>query len=44
MFIKSDSKKTGQELQEYLAFRKRGYKVESKKKYTRKQKHKNKED
>ena len=40
MFIKSDNKKTGQELQEYLAFRKRGYKVESKKKYTRKQKHK----
>ena len=38
MFIKSDNKKTGKE-----AFRKRGYKVESKKKYTRKQKHKNKE-
>lgn len=28
-------KKTGQELQEYLNFRKRGSKVESKKKYDR---------
>ena len=28
-------KKTGEELQQYLAFRKRGSKVESKKKYNR---------
>ena len=43
-YVKSDGKKTGEELQAYLAFRRRGYKVDSRKKYTRKAKHKNKED
>lgn len=41
-FQKSDLKKSPEELQEYLAFRRRGYKVESKKAYTRKMKHKGK--
>ena len=39
-------KKTGEELQQYLQFRRRGTRVESKKgkgSYSRKQKHKNKE-
>lgn len=42
MYIKSDNKKTGEELQQYLAFRRRGSRIESKKKYSRKEKHKNK--
>ena len=40
---KQDFKKTGEELQEYLQFRRRGSKVEPKKgkgSYSRKQKHK----
>ena len=41
---KSDGKKTGEELQQYLAFKRRGAKVDSKKKYTRKKKHKNEEE
>ncbi len=43
---KSDLKKTGDELQAYLQFRRRGSKVENRKgkgAYTRKQKHKNQE-
>lgn len=39
-FNKSDLKKSGEELQQYLAFRRRGSKVESKKHYSRKTKHK----
>lgn len=42
-FNKSDMKKSPDELQAYLAFRRRGYKVESKKAYTRKTKHKGRE-
>lgn len=42
MYIKSDNKKTGEELQQYLAFRRRGSRIENKKKYSRKEKHKNK--
>ena len=41
---KADLKKTGDELQAYLQFRRRGSKVENRKgkgAYTRKQKHKN---
>lgn len=44
---KSIFKKTKEELQEYLIFKKRGYKNSSKKgkgSYTRKIKHKNKEE
>ena len=41
---KSDGKKTGEELQQYLAFKRRGAKIDSKKKYTRKKKHKNEEE
>lgn len=44
MWTKSDGKKIGEELQQYLAFKRRGVKAESKKKYTRKKKHKNKEE
>lgn len=45
---KADLKKTGDELQAYLQFRRRGSKVENRKgkgkgAYTRKQKHKNQE-
>lgn len=40
---KSDGKKTGEELKQHLAFKRRGAKVDSKKKYTRKKKHKNEE-
>lgn len=43
-FNKSDMKKSPEELQEYLAFRRRGYIVESKKTYNRKKKHKGKEE
>lgn len=41
---KSDYKKTGEELQQYLAFRRRGSKVESKKTYSRKTKHKGRDE
>ena len=41
-FNKSDLKKPPDELQEYLAFRRRGSRIENKKKYSRKEKHKNK--
>ena len=44
MWKKSDRKKTGEELKQYLAFKRRGAKVDSKKKYTRKKKYKNKEE
>lgn len=44
MWKKSDGKKIGEELQQYLAFKRRGTKVKDKKKYTRKKKHKNKEE
>lgn len=44
MWKKSDGKKTGEELQQYLAFRRKGGKIENKKAYTRKKKHKNRED
>lgn len=44
MWKKSDGKKIGEELQQYLAFKRRGTKAENKKKYTRKKKHKNKEE
>ena len=44
MWKKSDNKKSKEELQEYLKFKKRGSKEQNKKAYTRKQKHKNKED
>ena len=37
-------KEIGEELQQYLAFKRRGAKVDSKKKYTRKKKHKNEEE
>lgn len=40
-------KKTKEELQEYLAFKRKGFKISPKKgkgSYTRKQKHKNKEN
>ena len=43
---KEDFKKTGEELQDYLAFRRRGTKVEPKKgrgSYSRKEKHKNRD-
>ena len=43
---KQDFKKTGEELQEYLRFRRRGSKVEPKKgrgSYSRKEKHKNRD-
>ena len=43
MWKRSDGKKTGEELKQYLAFKRRGAKVDSKKKYTRKKKHKNEE-
>ena len=43
MWEKSDGKKTGEGLQQYLAFKRRVAKVDSKKKYTRKKKHKNEE-
>lgn len=44
MWKKSDNKKTIEELQEYLKFRNRGSKIPNKKAYTRKEKHKKKED
>ena len=44
MWKRSDEKKTGEELKQYLAFKRRGTKVASKKKYTRKKKHKCKEE
>ena len=44
MWEKSDRKKIGEELQQYLAFKRRGSKLDSKKKYTRKKKHKNEEE
>ena len=44
MWKKSDNKKTPEELQEYLKFKSRGYKLNNKKAYTRKKKHKNKVD
>lgn len=44
MWKKSDNKKTPQELQEYLAFRRRGHKVNNKTKYNRKKKHKLKQE
>ena len=44
MWEKSDGKKTGEELQQYLAFKRRGSKLDSKKKYTRKNKHNNEEE
>lgn len=44
MWEKSDGKKIGEELQQYLAFKRRGSKLDSKKKYTRKKKYKNKEE
>ena len=40
-FDKSMFKKSPEELEQYLAFRRRGSKVESKKAYSRKDKHKN---
>ena len=40
-FDKSVFKKSPEELEQYLAFRRRGSKVESKKAYSRKDKHKN---
>ena len=44
MWKRSDGKKTGEELKQYLAFKRRGSKLDSKKKYTRKKKHKNEEE
>ena len=44
MWKKSDGKKTGEELKQYLVFKRRGAKVDSKKKYTRKKKYKNEEE
>lgn len=44
MWLKSDNKKTGEELQQYLAFKRKGSKMKNKKAYTRKKKHKGKED
>ena len=44
MWKRSDGKKTGEELKKYLAFKRRGAKVDSKKKYTRKKKYKGKEE
>ena len=44
MWKKSYGKKTGEELQQYLAFKRRGSKLDRKKKYTRKKKHKNEEE
>ena len=44
MWKRSDGKKNGEELQQYLVFKRRGAKVDSKKKYTRKKKHKGKEE
>ena len=43
MWQKSDGKKTGEELQQYLVFIRKGAKIDSKKKYTRKKKNKNEE-
>lgn len=40
-FDKTILKKSPEELQEYLAFKRRGFKVESKKAYKRNPKHKN---
>ena len=44
MYKKSDQKKSGEELQQYLMFRRRGHKVRDKTKYTRKVKHKKNND
>ena len=44
MWKKSDGKKTGEEINQNLAFKRRGEKVKKKKKYTRKKKHKNEEE
>ena len=44
MWKRSYGKKTGEELKQYVAFKRRGSKLDSKKKHTRKKKHKNEEE